>query len=294
MAATAPDDVAPGMTILLRYKGPAIESGLMDVYDVAANMVAFSDFVVGAARKLYGDDIQIKAEVSSFRAGSFITDLFFQVAGLTGAIWAANPNITTVIEVVKESLGLFNFLHGEAPARITHLNDESVTVVNNSGNVTVVKGASLHLTLDESAGRSVAKFVAQALSKSGIEEFDISTENTTILEAKKQDAQYYHPILDESPVVEQTVRMGLMVEMPSFKEGNKWHMWDGEASLVFGMEDQEFLARIDNGEPFRKGDILVCEVRVTQTKSGESLKIKRSILKVYDHKSNLEQDKFNF
>jgi hypothetical protein len=38
-----------GMSILLRYQGPAVDAGAMNVYDAAANMVAFSNFVVAAA-----------------------------------------------------------------------------------------------------------------------------------------------------------------------------------------------------------------------------------------------------
>ena len=37
-----------GMSILLRYQGPAVDDGTMNVYDAAANMVAFSNFVVAA------------------------------------------------------------------------------------------------------------------------------------------------------------------------------------------------------------------------------------------------------
>jgi hypothetical protein len=44
-----------GMSLVLRYSGPGVESGSMDVYEAAANMMAFSDFIVAAAHAVYGN-----------------------------------------------------------------------------------------------------------------------------------------------------------------------------------------------------------------------------------------------
>ena len=83
--------------------------------------------------------------------------------------------------------------------------------------------------------------------------------------------------------------MGLVVESLSFKDGNKWRMWNGAESLLYGMEDEDFRARVNNGEAFRKGDILICEVLIKQTKVNGALKLQRTILKVHDHQMGPEQ-----
>lgn len=49
------------------------------------------------------------------------------------------------------------------------------------------------------------------------------------------------------------------------------------------------IGRASGDEAFRKGDILNCDVRVTQTKSGSSLKLQRAIVKVHDHKTASNQ-----
>jgi hypothetical protein len=103
------------MSILLRYQGPAVEDGSMNVYDAAANMTAFSDFVVSAAHKIYGEDVHVKAEVTAFKHASFGTDLFFEVVGGAAAILPILPDVVSVATTVKESIELFRILKGEEP-----------------------------------------------------------------------------------------------------------------------------------------------------------------------------------
>mgnify|MGYP001472045066 FL=1 len=282
-------DEAIGMSILLRYQGPAVEDGTMNVYDAAANMTAFSDFVVAAAKNIYGDDVYVKAEVTAFKHGSFGTDLLFEVVGAAASILPMMPDIVSVATTVKESIELYRFLKGEEPNKVEHLEDNSVKVTNNSGNIIVINRPSLQLTLDQKAGKAAAQFIGEALSKAGVDSIDISSNGVQIAQATTNDAQYYHPIGDEDIVTESVTRMGLVIETLSFKDGNKWRMWNGADSLMYAMEDNDFSARVNSGEAFRKGDILICDVRVKQTKANGALKLSRAIIKVHDHKFGPEQ-----
>jgi len=281
-----------GVSILLRYQGPAVDDGTMNVYDAAANMVAFSNFVVAAAHKLYGEDVQVTADITSFKHASFGTDLLFQLAPAVAAtlpILPMLPNLISVATTVKESIELYRFLKGEEPANVQHINDHSINVTNNSGNIIVVHTPSLNLTLDRKAGEAAAQFIGAALSKPGVNQIEISADGAQLVQATTDEAMFYHPIGDEETLTESTSRMGLVIESLSFKDGNKWKMWNGSETLGYAMEDEDFIGRVNNGEAFRKGDILTCDVRVTQTKSGTALKLQRMIVKVYDHKTALDQ-----
>lgn len=286
-------DEARGMSILLRYQGPAVEDGAMNVYDAAANMTAFSDFVVAAAHKIYGEDVYVKAEVTAFKHGSFGTDLLYEVVGAAAAILPMLPDAVSVATTLKESLELYRFLKGEEPQKIEHREDNSVNVTNNSGNIIVINRPSLQLTLDPKAGKAAAQFIGEALSKAGVDSIDISSDGVKIAQATTNDAHYYHPIGDEDTVTESVTRMGLVIEMLSFKDGNKWRMWNGAESLMYAMEDEDFSGRVNGGEAFRKGDILICDVRVKQTKANGALKLHRAIIKVHDHKIGLDQPPLN-
>ncbi len=285
----------PGVGILLKYKGPSVDDGSMDVYVAAANMVAFSDYVVAATKQLYGE-VNVKAEVKGFQHGSFETDLMFHVVGLGTTILTTTPDVRSVLNAVKESVNLFKFLKGQPPQKVEHTDQSNnVTVTNVAGSVIVVQAESLNLTLDEKAGKAAAQFVGQALSKPGVDKIEIRSEGKQVAIATQEEAPFFRAIVDETPIVEQTVRMGLTIQEPSFKDGtgHKWTMWDGEASLQYAMEDETFLTRIDNGESFRKGDVLICDVKFTQTRAGSKLKIQRAIVRVHDHQEGSEQGEFD-
>ena len=223
-------DEGRGMSMLLRYQGPAVEDGTMNVYDAAANMTAFSDFVVAATHKVYGEDVHVRAEVAAFKQGSFGTDLLFEVVGAAAAILPMFPDIVSVATTVKESLELYRFLKGEDPQRIENREDNSVTVTNNSGNIIVINRPSPQLTLDPKAGKAAAQVVGEALSKAGVDSMDISSDGVEVVQATTNDAIYYHPIGDENTITESVAQMELGIETISFKDGNKWRMWNGAES----------------------------------------------------------------
>jgi len=278
-----------GMSILLRYQGPAVDDGTMNVYDAAANMVAFSDFVVAAAHKVYGEDVHVRAEISAYKHASFGTDLLFQVVGASMTVFPILPDLVSVATTVKDSIELFRFLRGEEPTKVVHNDDHSINVTNNSGSIIVVNTPALSLTLDPKAGLAASQFIGEALSKPGVNQIEISRDGKQIAQATKDDATYFHPIVSDDTVTETVTRMGLVVESLSFKDGNKWRMWNGAESLLYGMEDEDFRARVNNGEAFRKGDILICKVLIKQTKVNGALKLQRTILKVHDHQMGPEQ-----
>lgn len=64
--------------VSLRYLGPALDDGRMDVYEASKNMIAFSEFMVAAVKTTYGESAEAKAEVAGFEHGSFVTDLVRQ------------------------------------------------------------------------------------------------------------------------------------------------------------------------------------------------------------------------
>lgn len=282
------------MSILLRYQGPAVDDGAMNVYDAAASMVAFSDFVVVAAHKLYGEDVQVKAEVTAYKHASFGTDLLFEVVGASMAVLPFIPDIVSVATTVKESIELFRFLKGEKPASIQYGDNNTITVTNNGSGSITVNAPTYHVTIDPKAGEAAERFIGEALSKPGVDRVEITSQGTELAQATKDEASYFRRIGHEDLVTENVARTGLIIESLSFKEGNKWRMWNGGESLLYAMEDEEFSARVNEGEAFRKGDILECDVRVTQTKSNGGLKIQRAIVKVYDHKVASEQSTLGF
>ena len=274
--------------ISLSYDGDAVKSGRMDVYEAAPNMMAFSQFMVIAAKICYGSDIDVKAHVRGYAKGSFETDLAFVIAG-SGLLsqMIASYSEAHLWEIAKGAMLLFNHLAGKKPTKIIN-NGNKIDVVNNNGQILQVNTESLTLVLNRDAGKAAERFVGKALSAPGIETLKLTHNNDKTMVGKK-DAEHFKPIDIEESVSDNTIMQTLILESAAFRESLQWRFSDGERSFSAQMADEEFLKRLDNGERFGKGDRLTVEMKIEQVREGETLKLNRSILKVLDHRDAASQ-----
>ncbi|MFQ6311065.1 hypothetical protein [Lysobacter capsici] len=283
------------MSLLLRYSGPTVDDGRMGVYDVAANMVTFSDYVIAAAHTMYGSDVEVRAEVSAFSHGSFETDLLFHVAGMASALFASEPNVVALCTTVRESLELFKFLKGEPPKEISQ-QDRSVNVENNNGQILVVNIDSLSLTMNPKAGEAAAQFIGRALETAGVEAVSIGSGRDELIEVDESEGEYFRPLsmdVDRSEYI--VPDMKLQISVIGFRDGLKWKFSDGAKNIAAAVEDKRFLERVEGGEAFRKGDVLVCDVRVVQSVAANGrLKTQHSIIEVKQHLSRAAQPSISF
>lgn len=274
-------------SLSLKYSGPAVDDGRMDVYAVSANMIAFSEFVVIAAKATFGDQATARAEVTGFGKGSFITDLLFNWGGELASMFTGVP-ADQIVGTIKEAFDLWKHLKGEPPKAVEY-ETQHVAVTNNNGQIIHVQTQSLTLVMNEKGAEAADRFVRQALAAPGMDSISLDSGGEQIAYASQADAQYFIPVAGAETVTDSTSRMGLIVESPSFKDGNKWKVFDGSQSVWMDMLDQEFIDGINGGARFGKGDILMAEVRLVQKRSGMKLEAERSILKVIEHKPGAQQ-----
>lgn len=283
------------MALALRYSGPDVDDGAMGVYDVAANMVGMSDYIVAAAHAVYGDQSTVTAQVKAFNRGSFEIDLLFHLVGITGSVLAAQPNIPDLFAVVQESFGLFKFLKGEPPAGVTHTEQGTVHVENLNGDVTTVNIQALHLTLDGKAGEAVGRVVGDMLSQRAISSVSLRDDDGRQVAVTRDDAPSFRRIDVDKEVSQNLITMTLQVAMPGFRDGLKWKLSDGSQMFQAVIRDPAFLDRVDAGEPFRKGDLLDCEVLVRQWQSfAGRLRVERIVERVLAHRSGSTEYQENF
>lgn len=268
--------------IALRYIGPAVDTGLMDVYEASANMIAFSEFVVLSAKSAFGESITARAEVAGFGRGSFITDLVFNV-GLTSASIFSAYSPDQIWGLVKEAFTLWKHLKGSPPSKVEY-DGQHVKVTNNNGEIIQIMTQSFTLVMSEKGSESVGRFVQKALDKPGMDAIEIASGNETIDRVTQAESAYFVPVAIAETITDITVKMGLMLEAPVFKDGNKWRFSDGQQSFYADIEDKEFLARVNAGERFGKGDVLYADVRINQQMSGMKISAERSLVKVHEHK----------
>lgn len=75
-----------------------------------------------------------------------------------------------------------------------------------------------------------------------------------------------------------------------FQDANKWRFTDGSgAPFSAAILDQEFVAKVNAGERFGKGDALDVEMELVQTVQNGRINIERRVLKVLRHISPNQQ-----
>lgn len=83
-------------------------------------------------------------------------------------------------------------------------------------------------------------------------------------------------------------RKMLLLESVVFKDGNEWRVHDGTYPFFAALDDEQFLAKVDAGERFGKGDVLVVDLRQTQIITDEGLRNEYRIVKVHEHRAPLQ------
>ena len=108
----------------------------------------------------------------------------------------------------------------------------------------------------------------------------------------QSESRYFVSVAPSEMLTDAVVKMVLHLESPVFKEGNKWRFFDGQQSFHATIDDKEFLTMVDAGEPFRKDDVIVANVRISQTQEGTKLTAERAITEVLEHKERPHQFHF--
>lgn len=279
-------------SITLEYHGPQVELGRMDSYEVAANIIGFSDFLGALSRTTYGSSVELKTEVQGFRKASFDIDFALHIGhagGVLATLLTAGvpPSPKELFNLIKECIKAWIHLNGAPPKSFKPSTDQknSFEIENQNGQMAIYHANVINVITDTKAGQATEQFAKKQL-ESGIQHVRIrSTLSKEEATFEKENAHAFVPINIEKPVSESDLTMWLLIESPTFKEGNKWRFSDGQASFSADIVDKSFLERVDKGkERFGKGDSLQVLMRQTQHRNLKTLRVERAILKVLEHK----------
>jgi hypothetical protein len=277
--------------IALKYEGPALVDGQMDVYQTSANMIAFTEFMVAAVKETYGSAAEAKAEVAGFEHGSFVTNLVFSVVGSAATIFTALTQ-EQLLAVVKGAFALWKHLKGSPPAKVEQ-SGPNVVVTNNNGQIFNVRTESFSLVMNVKAAEAADKFVNQALHVEGVDALRIGNAQEPVATVTASESDYFVPVAPTSLVSDNVNRIVLTVVSPVFQDGNKWRFSDGGPAFAAAIRDGDFLMQVDKGiERFGKGDVLEADVRIVQSRTGAKVSIEREVMKVHRHVNPHEQSSF--
>lgn len=285
----------------IAYDGSALRSGSMEVRDLGPALLAIGSLFDAANAVLNHDSAKIKVNVSATETGSF--EISFQIVQTMAehviAMLAGEP-VTAAInlkELVAGSCGviwLIKKLRGKAPEKLERLPSNHVRLTFGDQHLDVPM-AVLELYQDRAVRAAVERVVAEPLKRDGIDKFEIRENKQPVVSVEKHDVGVFAlPAVPNEIILQDTRRAAFSIISLAFKEDNKWRLSDGNSQISALIEDQEFLDRVDaNQISFSKGDILLCDVQITQRRSAGGLSTEYVVLRVIEHKGAMRQIPFH-
>jgi hypothetical protein len=165
-------------------------------------------------------------------------------------------------------LWIIKHYKGKKPDRVERISDDTIRLTFD-GQSTDVPLELLRLYQDLSVRKALEGVEAKGVAE----------------EVQKSEASYFvSPEADGKVLLQDVRKSAFSIVSLAFKEDNKWRLHDGNAQISAIIEDKDFLYKVDHQQiSFTKGDVLVCQVRITQTQTASGLKTEYAVIKVEEH-----------
>jgi hypothetical protein len=281
----------------LQYEGPAVDSGAMDVRQLAPALIATADAIRTAHTLLNVPGPPPQVNISATRPGSFIVDLLVadpdlrhQLLGLMSRGIQAVTDLEAMVGLVVSSVGAVRWLRNRKIARTEQPNPGLVRIVLDDDTALEIRPEALRLILDAEYRRALRQMMEPVAAGQGIDRLTVSTNDDSETVGSSDAPAFDVPPAAEDELADFTSVVVLRPVNVAFMEGNKWRFSDGETTFHASIQDFRFLSRVDAGtEHFAKNDMLRVRLRTQQRRGADGLHTERTVTEVLEHLSGAVQ-----
>ena len=272
--------------LALHYRGGEADSGEIGYYTVASSMMAFGNLVETASDILWGDTIvEIKVRKIS-PTNSIEFDFVINLVPVAQTvITQLSPG--DIWSFLKDGISAWKFLKGSPPQKMERHGDK-IHVTNIYGDVETLNQNTTILVTNPKAGDTVKRLFKNPMDQCGINQVILQHEDQKdeiVIDSKEKEC--FTNVSPDGETIESTTECVLSIESIRFREKNKWEFTDGQVKLNAEITDKQFLSKIEDGEPFSKGDVLVVDLHRVQRIKGKKFVTQYEIVKVKEHRSNV-------
>jgi hypothetical protein len=280
-------------SFIVKFDGPGLAGGAMDVQELAVALLGLSDVVDEAAAVTFGQEARVGLRVSSgFRRGSFIVDLevvsqlhadFVRLMSQPAVVaWAQllallGFSATSLIDVVR-------WLRGKKPRKVVANRDEDeVEITASDGRRRRVPTRTWKLVTSSKARSGLARLV-RPLRKPEVDTVELRRSDGDAVQIGKDEVDAFSVPLDhDGELVVESERLVKVIRV-SFVKGQKWRVAEGTPKYNVSVLDDEFFDKVVSGA-LRIGsqDLFRVILRSRQWYEGEQVKASFEIVKVIDH-----------
>lgn len=282
------------------YNGPALESGTMDVRDLAPALLALSSLVDHINARVNGADKPITMKFKSTRQGSLIADLQIATTWVQDALDFFSSTKAEHLRTIMDTLwgggittgfaGLFyliKFLRGRPATRVEPgPTSTTINVFNFQGDYITTSITTFELAQEPKTLLEAGK-VIKPLEKEGVDSFAIvSPGEKPEAFITKEDLPAFLPEKAEQPAENISITLLQLVQADVTDANAKWRFTDGNGRFYAAIKDEDFMTRFLNRE-FTVGhnDALRVELVRRQTLINGKIRTDNEIRRVLNYYS---------
>jgi len=262
--------VNPTATYTFKYEA---DSNSIDLNTLLVSQVHFMAILNELKNEVApGSDLSIK--IRPLEKGSVPFDFILNVSWIENMLQLHNTSVQ-VVELGSAIVGglvaliqLKIWLKGE-PAKQTIINnDNTITIINSDGSQMVIAQNIYNIYVTNIVVDKAISKAFDAIDKdeevSGVEVLNEKKQPlVTIPRAQFAGLVMANPSFDKKKKTELMSNATLVVSTVVFDQQRKWQFYlENGRKITAGINDENFIDKINNGESFSKGDVLIANLEI--------------------------------